>query len=385
MDEDDIKKIVLGLTKKLKEWDEKLNESQTRKHDALLDKVQDIVTQKELANPEQVAKINTAINGLESKMTADGMNFVPFFDRGEDVHNWLRSFESCADFKQYDTEKKIRAFRVLMKNSAATWFDVCFEQCKQETALEDEQFDLIKEKFINRFDRANEWLQQHIIHFVSQKEGQSVQQFYSQVIDKCTQLKKSETEKQVIFIKGLRPSIKLYVLSREPSDLEQAFKLAKTAESLESISDLSAGNQNINTYHITGEVPTKDISPQTASENIQAVAHRIKELRDQLAQLDRDRRQTRQQPGPTRKNYQGPRITCNYCGRLGHYERECRTKLMHAQNRRMQDRPPPRRFIGYRPPRPTQNLGQRDFPGHNSAAPRYGNSARQMYPRQHLN
>lgn len=189
MDEDDIKKIVLGLTKKLKEWDEKLNESQTRKHDALLDKVQDIVTQKELANPEQVAKINTAINGLESKMTADGMNFVPFFDRGEDVHNWLRSFESCADFKQYDTEKKIRAFRVLMKNSAATWFDVCFEQCKQETALEDEQFDLIKEKFINRFDRANEWLQQHIIHFVSQKEGQSVQQFYSQVIDKVRSLR----------------------------------------------------------------------------------------------------------------------------------------------------------------------------------------------------
>ena len=128
-----------------------------------------------------------------------------------------------------------------MRNAAATWFDDLEQQLADGDPLTDQQkWDQIKTKFNDRFDSSNTWLEEHLVQFVNQKPGETVQRYYSGLMEKASKFKKTEKEILPLFIRGLNPPLKMYVLAREPGSLELAFSLAKAAESLEIISDLTS-------------------------------------------------------------------------------------------------------------------------------------------------
>ena len=108
---------------------------------------------------------------------------------------------------------------------------------------------------------SNPWLEEHLVQFINQKPGESVQKYYSGLMEKANKLKKTKKEVLPLFIRGLNPPIKMYVLARQPKDLESAFSLAKAAESLEIISDLTSNNNNeARAMKMPGEIGQQEVN-----------------------------------------------------------------------------------------------------------------------------
>lgn len=86
--------------------------------------------------------MNILMDGIEGKITtleqADlGINFIPFRDKGEDIHDWLRVFEACCEFRSYDDVKCIKALKMLVRGSAATYYDGIQAEVKREVGNDD--------------------------------------------------------------------------------------------------------------------------------------------------------------------------------------------------------------------------------------------------------
>ena len=82
------------------------------------------------ANPtaDEVRRLTNMLGQMELKVDAlegadSNVQFTPFLDKGESPKQWLRNFETCTGFKGYDLARQIKAFKMLMRNAAATWFD----------------------------------------------------------------------------------------------------------------------------------------------------------------------------------------------------------------------------------------------------------------------
>lgn len=347
MREEDLEEILSRITDKFTEWDAGVQDRAKASHDALIQKVHGLVSNPTTMSKETLEQINDTVTGLEDKLSSiekdTGVFFVPFYDKGEEVHSWLRTFESCADFKGYDTKKKIKAFRMLMRNAAATWFESIAEQCKTEAKSDAEaEFKLIITKFKARFSKANEWLREHMIQFIAQKPGQTVSQFYSTLTEKCSKLKKTPKEIMSMFIRGLLPDIKLYVLAREPADLEASFKLAKAGEALETISNVGKATDTLNALRLPGDFHSDTHRGLSQNENIsqqtaQDISKSIKQLNDKMEAMQKIYSGNRiRTPNDAFKK---PTIKCHYCGILGHRIAECRIKLSDLQRQRNNGRP----------------------------------------------
>ena len=148
----------------------------------------------------------------------------------------------------------------------------------------------IKDKFNGRFDSSNTWLEEHLVQFINQKPGETVQRYYSGLMEKASKLKKAEKEILPLFIRGLNPPIKMYVLARQPTSLDNAFTLAKAAESLEIISDLTSNRSNeTSAMNMPGEISKQIVKESTY--DMAKIMKELKSLGDRVTEIkNRDRR-----------------------------------------------------------------------------------------------
>ena len=274
---------------------------------------------------DDMKRLGSLIGDLDNKVddvktnSEPNLTFTPFTNNRENPESWLRTFESECEFKGYDIGRKLKAFKMLMRGSAATWYDDIEKQF-DATSTDEEKWKDIKAKMIERFGVSNTWLAEHLIQFTNQREGDSVQRFYSTVVDKCVNLKKPREEMMAIFIRGLKPSIKLYVLAREPKDIEAAYQQAKAAEDLETISDLTSNQMPSSTQPV---MFPGEIQPKAHYESLE-----LKEIRESIKELENKlRTSSRQIP-------KAPMMTCYYCNKLGHRAMECRQRLIDLQYQR---------------------------------------------------
>jgi hypothetical protein len=272
---------------------------------------------------DSMAGLQVKVEGMDD--IGQGVNFTPFLDKGQDPHSWWRDFQNCAEFKGYNSEKRLKILKMLLRNGAATWLDNMIQDEIKPTMSADEQLEAIRTHFVERFSRQNSWLQDHLLIFLTQKAGEPVQEFYSTLVTRASRLNKSGDEMLSMFLRGLQPNLKMYVLAREPKCLPEAFKLAKTAESLQTISDLTQ-SEHVKAYQLPG-----DICPKVSRENHNSTALDLRELREEISNL-RSKVHDSKKPEPRRVE---PRITrCFYCNIPGHTAAACRRKLRDLAVRR---------------------------------------------------
>jgi hypothetical protein len=348
------------LTKQIEHGVERL---MTRQNANMHEKLKTMIDEatKQAVNPSttDLKRMSNLMGDIEHKIEAmEGVEFnlqyVPFLDKGESPQQWLRTFQSCNEFKGYDRQRQIKAFKMLMRNSAATWFDELEKELDNGQKTPDQKWDEIKRKFIERFDKGNTWLEEHLIQFVNQKSGEPVQKYYSGLLERAGKLNKSKTELLTLFIRGLEPQIKLYVLAREPADLEAAFNLAKAGESLQMISDLTANRDNdAGSVKFPGEIGNNPLSASRFS--MTDMCRKLTELSNKVSEMNRHPKDTNFKQPPR----QTGSMKCFHCGIPGHRARECRSRLNSMQRSRV-------RPTYHRQPlmnaRPAQIRGQPQWP-----------------------
>ena len=304
----------------------------------LHDKISRLVTAHNGQSQDAIDNVTRSLQGLEvnvaglqgvvdEKTQESGVNFTTYNDEdGSDPEQWLRHFTSCAEFKNYTARKQLQALKILLKGGPATWLDNFLGDEEIAAKTDQQKLDAFKTKFVERFGHENTWLQEHLIHFLCQKPGETVQKYFSTLTAKAAKLNKPDSEILTLFIRGLQGSIKIYVLSRNPKTLSEAFNLAKTAESLQEITNLTDNQLRIQTINASGELyikPSVPIKPEP-SFNVDEVLKELRKLKLEISKSKSDER-----------NIVTERVVrCHYCQIPGHRQSECRKRARDMADRR---------------------------------------------------
>lgn len=109
--------IAETVQNNLRDWSAEATTRNTERHEALVERVNALINNQPAQPDAEVARMNLIMNDIEGKINtleqADlGINFVPFHDNNDDPHTWLRTFESCCEFRGYDDAKAIKAMKL---------------------------------------------------------------------------------------------------------------------------------------------------------------------------------------------------------------------------------------------------------------------------------
>lgn len=321
-------------------------------------KVTDAIQLPEIG-PEHFNQLTTSVTGIQDKIddmgkSEFGISFVPFLDSGENAHNWMRYFSNICEFKNYDTDKKILAFKTLLRNGGAIWFsDTCSKILTEAGKTSADKWEDMKTKFLEHFHQSNTWLEEHALHFVQQLSDESVHHYYSKLQERTSRLKKSDQETMSLFIRGLNGHIKLYVLARQPKTIAEALNLAKTAQSLQQISQVATTFEDSATL---GEILPQKIVPPRNNNN--SMLEEIKRINTSLEQV---KKSVNDKKNESANKFQArSQVRCHFCGVPNHRISECRKRLYELQRMRdTQNRFPDRQR--FQPNSYTQTAPRQNF------------------------
>ena len=150
--------------------------------------------------------------------------------------------------------------------------------------------------------------------------GQSLEDYYSQILEKAQILRKPDHEIVAKFISGLPGKMAIFVRAGQPADVQAALTSAKMAEAC----GYRQHTDSVNAVKPAKQDTQVEAPPQSSE---------MKELKDQVKLLTDlvSKMNTNQQPqnGPTPQKSQTYRqsrfenVECRNCKGLGHFQRVC--------------------------------------------------------------
>ena len=140
------------------------------------------------------------------------------------AEQWLRHFENCCDFKQYNADRKMAYFRVLLTGSAATWYD---SLSGEPVANWNNLKAAFKARYLTpgfmKFKSANDL-------FNSKQGSATIDDFVADMQRLGRQVGAPEDMLRYAILNGLRQDIRQYVTSQQPTDLNALLEAARVAE-----------------------------------------------------------------------------------------------------------------------------------------------------------
>ena len=270
--------------------------------------------EEDMTTNQALAAAATAMTDLATALTPGGEKTllqVEFYrgDGTQDPVEWLEEFERAAITNNWSAARQISLAPAYLKGVAQEWFTSLAAAptvFKDATHANRSFYHLFKERFMTPRQKVT-WQKQ----LFDIKQGSDNVDTY---VNKFKKLQARVDPTAVfpptfitqLFIQGLRPEYAVNVQASEPANLATAITTARRWE--------------------TGKLLA---SPTTDADQA------IKQLTDQIAQLSINLAQKTPIPNsvhyaetPTTASRIRQPPTCHYCGRVGHFVAQCRTKRL---------------------------------------------------------
>lgn len=138
---------------------------------------------------------------------------------------FMRQFETWADFLRFDGARKLRSIPVFLTGMAEHWYANLDDDDRPNN------FNRFKEMFLAHFEtESNALINNQLFHQCSQNPGESIEKFVVRIRSLGTRVNANPQMMKNQFLSGLNDKIKLHVLSQCPQTLEEAFTKANLAE-----------------------------------------------------------------------------------------------------------------------------------------------------------
>ena len=151
----------------------------------------------------------------------------PFLGRSsEDAESWLNYFERYAGFRQLTREDSYELFGMLMHEGAGDWLATLPDYDRRS-------FGSLKEAFIANYCRSPElkWKEAGDLFNQTQGPSERVEDFVTRMRKVARRLDITPDTLHYAVINGLRPELRLAVVSKGVTNLESSISTAKLAES----------------------------------------------------------------------------------------------------------------------------------------------------------
>ena len=255
-----------------------------------------------------------------------------FGEPGEDVEKWLKSFDRISKANGWSERRQIEILPAFLRDRAAEFYDELPDSQQSDwEELKNALIDHFLPKEARRFYYADLYARKQGTTESAEDFGRVIQQLVRRAYTEMP-LEHQATLMREHFVNGLRPALKRIVLISDPSDFNKAVEVAKREE--------------INDHVVNGTAPwtqtfcstERPVAPVAGISNEKHLQDRIHRLENAVEKLTTALTETKISPGPPnygrRYNWSSDRNLrstdgrpiCNFCKKVGHYERECRSK-----------------------------------------------------------
>lgn len=319
--------------------------------------------------------------------------------KDQSVEDFVEKFKDLAEAKRWDPYKRIINLKLYTEGAIRTWLQTKLDEMdysrKKLAGQIDENFvDSVLQKMITEYSPRSEYFVQLGLEVPFQGQEEGVREFYSRVIQWNKNRDASPKEVTAMFIKGLSPDLRNYVLAQEGPNaemhnLDKHYQLAKFAEGIKKATKTHPGvmaygvdtmigmiepgpvrRTELNTGYVQEDDESNNDKFEAISDVIVQLAERDKERTEQLKKLLNKEEERQQQ---RRRQFEPNRpLVCNYCNNNGHIARFCPKRVadmmqrMNAMENQQFALPPPTQnvqFQGQNPQYMGQNLQNSQYSG----------------------
>ena len=145
----------------------------------------------------------------------------------DDVDNFISRFETYAELRDYTVPKSILALQTKVDGNARVYLD-SIPNADKDTITKIK--DLLKSNF-----EGSSWKWSVESKLLSRKQltSETLDDYACEILRWCKQVDKSDSEKLSIFVRGLLPSVRAFVFSKEPETFKQALDAARLGISVQ--------------------------------------------------------------------------------------------------------------------------------------------------------
>lgn len=254
------------------------------------------------------------VNDFDANMAKYNMSDLKLSYSGkpeEDLDSFVAKFKSYAALRDYTTEKTALAIVTKIVGHASVFLET-IPDAEKDTIQK--IHDLLKKNF-----EGNSWRWSVESKLLSRKQlgNESLDMYASDIMRWCRQVKKSESEQLSIFVRGLLPTLRGFVFSKEPKTFMESLDAARLGLAVQQTLNDDPVNSNV--------IPKeKQESVNEIHSVLESITDEISNITTKLEKMQNDS-QGKEETHQT--NYRPRReIICYRCGRKGHAWRRCYAK-----------------------------------------------------------
>lgn len=226
----------------------------------------------------------------------------------DDLDTFIAKFKNHAQLKDYTDAKAVLALNSVIDGHASVYLERVPDDDKNTV---DKIHKLLKLHF-----EGQSWLWGVESQLLTRKQLQSetLDDYASDIMLWGRQTKKADAELMSIFIRGLLPTVRAFVFSKQPDSFRTAFDAARLAVSVQR----AANELPISPHDISAQPHASVNATSSALENLTGLLSHISgRLENVEKNMNTTPRNPRRNSRPTRS------IVCFRCGYTGHKWRNC--------------------------------------------------------------
>ena len=134
---------------------------------------------------------------------------------------FISKFDSYKRINKWDDNEAALNFHLFLTDGPANWYTTLANDVKED-------YNLLKDSFLTNFDSDKNSFYNTLSMFSrQQKPNESVDTYLTDLYKLFSNTDFSDTHKQIIFIKGLKPNLRDFTITSRPSTLLEAVQTAK--------------------------------------------------------------------------------------------------------------------------------------------------------------
>lgn len=161
------------------------------------------------------------------KYDMSGSGLIYSGDSKDDLDSFISRFNDFSKLKDFNNEKSILALNACIQGHARIFLDTILAENKNSLVKIQQ---LLKENFEGP---SWEWAMESQLLNRKQQQSESLDSYVADIMLRCRQLKKSDKEMLSVFLRGLLPSLRAFVMSKQPVTFKDALDAARLGVAVE--------------------------------------------------------------------------------------------------------------------------------------------------------